>query len=181
MAGWKRSVKGSLPQTLRERRPSGYGAGHGDGVPAGGGHGLTAGKAAQGPRLGRTAGAVQTLEVFAVPEDRKSVAADAVAGWFDHREGNRCRQGCIYSVAAGRAASAARLAQPAAGRWPRHCGPAPACVGTDRESPRKNSWHQPSKEVDLRCSHFFYGSGFLRRRQPPILIWKRLKVQGFSR
>ncbi len=92
-------LEGQLAQAFRQIRPDGNTTWNRDRVPTETGHFLSVSKSIVGPCSGRTSGAVQTDEFFAIPNDRKGVGADAVHRWLDHGERDRRRERGIDGVA----------------------------------------------------------------------------------
>ncbi len=93
-------AEGQPPEPLGQRRPGRHRARHRHALPAPLGHRRAPGEALRRPAGGRAARAVQAVERLPVPEDRKGVAADPVAGRLDDRQRDRRRHRRVDRVAA---------------------------------------------------------------------------------
>ena len=92
--------EGQLAEALGQRHPGRHGAGHGHGIPALFRNAAELGKVVGRPARRRAARGVEAVQLLAVPDDGKAVAADAAARGLDHRERHRRGQCRIHGVAA---------------------------------------------------------------------------------
>ena len=93
--------EGQLAEALGQRHPGRHCAGHGHGIPAFFRNAAQLGKVVGRPARRRAARSVEAVQLLAVPDDGKAVAADAAARGLDHGERHRSSQRRIHGVAAG--------------------------------------------------------------------------------
>ena len=93
--GWLRERgQRQRAKTFSQRHPARHRTRHGHRVPADFRYGGFSGKQIRMPAGWRTTGRIQTVKFFTVPDNGKSIAADAVAGRLDNgqRHGGRNRR-----------------------------------------------------------------------------------------
>ena len=96
----KKILKGQVAEFCGERDPLRHGTGHGHRIPAAVGHARQVAESLRRPGHRGTTAGVEPVQRLAIPDDRKTVSADAVHRGFDHRQRDRGSERCIDGVAA---------------------------------------------------------------------------------
>ncbi|MNT34370.1 hypothetical protein D3C72_1703480 [compost metagenome] len=99
--GLEQLGEGQLAEAVRQGLPAGDLAGHGDGAPAGAGHGVSAVEVFGRPGGRRAAAGIQAMELAVVPDQGEHVAADPVHHGLDDSQGNRGGNGAVNGIATG--------------------------------------------------------------------------------